>query len=201
MSDTPIQWPFTHRHSSDTRPSLIVCGDMVKAIEKESASAVAYHFGVTAQTVTKWRKALGVDRQTPGTLDLPRRTVDQHFNDETRAKVIASTKRPERNAKIAAARRGKPRPPHVQALLRRANAKRTSLACHVLPTLGQFHDLLHILGGFRSCYVEGKKRAAVVFGCSETIPSNDLRIGQADTPKISSSISALNPSALSVRIL
>ena len=67
MSDTPIQWPITHRHAIDKRPSLILCGDMVKAIRQESASAVAHHFGVTAQTVTKWRKALGVDRQTPGT--------------------------------------------------------------------------------------------------------------------------------------
>ncbi len=124
MSDTPIQWPFTHRNSVDRRPSLIVCGDMVDAIRKESASAVAHHFGVTAQTVTKWRKALGVDRQTPGTVDLQRRTVDQHFDEETQAKVIASTKRPERNAKISAARRGKPRPKHVLEALQRANAER-----------------------------------------------------------------------------
>ena len=128
MSDTPIQWPYSHRHASDSRPSLIICGDMVRAIRQESASAVAYHFGVTGQTVTKWRKALGVDRQTPGTIDLQRRTIDQHFDDVTRAKVIASTKRPKRNAKIAAAKRGKPRPPHVQELLRRANAKRKPTA-------------------------------------------------------------------------
>jgi hypothetical protein len=52
------------------------------------------------------------------------------FDDEAIAKRLAATKSPERNAKIAAARRGKPVPPHVQAMLRTMQlGKRASRAC------------------------------------------------------------------------
>src|SRR5437773_136171 len=55
-SDGPIPWPMKWR----TR-SLILCGDLVRAVQQESALAVAKHWGVCTAVVNKWRKALEVD--------------------------------------------------------------------------------------------------------------------------------------------
>lgn len=41
----------------------ILCGDLIVAVKVESAKDIAEMFGVTSGTVTKWRKALGVDNQ------------------------------------------------------------------------------------------------------------------------------------------
>jgi hypothetical protein len=124
ISAAPIQWPHTWRNNIDRRPSLILCGDLVRAVRRESGTAVAHWWGVSKLTVWKWRKALGVERRTEGTVDLQRRGMPDHFDDAARQRALASTKRPERNAKIAAPVRGKPRPPHVLEALRRANKGR-----------------------------------------------------------------------------
>jgi hypothetical protein len=52
--------------------TLILYGDLARAVRRESAVAVAHAWGVTAQTVTKWRRALGVPRATEGTSRLHR---------------------------------------------------------------------------------------------------------------------------------
>ena len=70
ISPAPIQWPFTRRGKRGT-VSLILCGDLARAVRKESEIAVAHWFGITGQTVWKWRVALGVEetrkeRQTCG---------------------------------------------------------------------------------------------------------------------------------------
>jgi hypothetical protein len=44
----------------------VVYGPLAEAIRRESNQAVCHWWGVTPQTVTKWRKALGVDH-TEGT--------------------------------------------------------------------------------------------------------------------------------------
>ncbi len=64
-SDRPIPWPMKWR----TR-SLILCGDLVRAVKQESEIAVAYHWGVSVAVVTKWRKALEVEPITVGTRNL-----------------------------------------------------------------------------------------------------------------------------------
>jgi hypothetical protein len=68
-------------------------------------------------------------RQT-GTVDLQRRGMPDHIDDAARQKAIAATQRPERNAKIAAARRGKPRPRHVIEAVIKANTGRKLSAEH-----------------------------------------------------------------------
>src|SRR5262249_56605199 len=40
--------------------SLVLYGGLAQAVKRESAEAEAHHWGVTAQTVTIWRKALDV---------------------------------------------------------------------------------------------------------------------------------------------
>jgi len=64
-STAPIPWPFTFASSS--RPTFILCNDLVRAVETESREAVAHWWGVSRRTVTDWRRALGVGRMNPGT--------------------------------------------------------------------------------------------------------------------------------------
>jgi hypothetical protein len=124
ITDAPIQWPYTWRNNIDRRASLILCGDLVRAVRHESETAVSHWWGVSMQTVWKWRKALGVDRQTAGTVDLQRRGMPDHIDEAARQKAIASTQCPERNARIAAALRGKRRPRYVVEALIKANKGR-----------------------------------------------------------------------------
>jgi len=61
-SDGPIPWPMKWR----TR-SLILCGDLVRAVQQESALAVAHHWAVCTDIVSKWRRSLEVEPITAGT--------------------------------------------------------------------------------------------------------------------------------------
>jgi hypothetical protein len=63
LSDAPIPWPIGKRGRS--RNSLIVFKDLES---REPNQAVAYWWGVTPQTVSKWRKALSVGIATEGTV-------------------------------------------------------------------------------------------------------------------------------------
>jgi hypothetical protein len=121
ISTGPISWPQTIVKRSRT---FILCGDLVKAVQRESEIAVAHWWGVTEGTVWKWRKALGVPRANEGSSRLWR----DHFNEPdrlpAREKAWAKNGDPERCAKIAAARRGKPRPAYVREAIAWANRER-----------------------------------------------------------------------------
>jgi hypothetical protein len=80
---------------------------------------VAHHWGVSKATVRNWRKALGVPRYTPGTRRLYRDWFPERRDEKAIARWKASLHSPERGAKIAAAQRGRPRPPQIQAMLRK----------------------------------------------------------------------------------
>jgi hypothetical protein len=123
LSDAPIPWPVIARGSGNTLP---LYGDLARAVRLESNQAVAHHWGVTGQTVTKWRKALSVAPTNKGTSHLRRLYARQEFFRAAQRKAWTKARDPERRAKIAAARRGKPRPPHVIAALRRANVGRSA---------------------------------------------------------------------------
>jgi hypothetical protein len=66
------------------RHSPVLCGDLVRAVRTEAEVVVASLFGVRASLVWKWRRVLGVPHATPGTSE-----------------------------RIAAAKRGTPRPQYV----------------------------------------------------------------------------------------
>lgn len=69
----PIMWPLGIRNgASPGRPAMVLTGDLVRAVRKEAAIAIAHHWGTTWRTVRVWRRALGVDRMTEGSLDLAR---------------------------------------------------------------------------------------------------------------------------------
>ncbi|MBC7855452.1 MAG: hypothetical protein IAF94_18645 [Pirellulaceae bacterium] len=101
VSKGRIPWPL---HRTAIRPSLVLYADLANAVRKESRVAVAHWWGVSQSTVKPWRLALGVPTFTPGALKL-------------RAPLYAN---PKRGAKIAAAKRGKPRPPEVREKIRTA---------------------------------------------------------------------------------
>ncbi len=119
MSDGRIQWPMTQRRTGGGKRFLILCGDLVRAIQQESATAVCYWWGVTPQTVTVWRKALGVPQHNAGTLDLHRRWMPDRIDEETRERAHEAARSPEARAKIAAAKKGKRRPRHVIEAMRK----------------------------------------------------------------------------------
>lgn len=85
---------------------------------------MAYWWGVTGQTVRQWLKTLGVSLSNAGTHKLRQRIGQLESVREGRRKAIARARDPDRRAKIAAARRGKPRPAHVIEALRQSNLGR-----------------------------------------------------------------------------
>jgi hypothetical protein len=125
LREAPIPWPVGRRvgtHGSSR--GLVLYGALARALRQESSLAVAYWWGVTAQTVTIWRKALGVGPTTTGTSVLRARVMLGEHGQRMRNLGRAKARDPERCEKIAAARRGKARPPHVIEAIRRAHTGR-----------------------------------------------------------------------------
>ena len=83
-------------------------------------TSLCHWWGITGQTVTKWRKALGVER-TEGTTKLFQANAAEEGCRLGLKKAQAKARDPERCAKIAAARRGWKMP---KALLRKLVALR-----------------------------------------------------------------------------
>src|SRR5262245_26036013 len=67
LTDARIPWPVGKRGRAR---SLVVCGGLAEAVRRESNQAVCFWWGVTAQTVTRWRQALGVPQVNEGTARL-----------------------------------------------------------------------------------------------------------------------------------
>ena len=110
LSDAQIPWPVGKRGRAR---ALIVCGRLVEAVQRESEQAVAHWWGVTPQTVWKWRKALEVGPYTEGTRRLKRDHALGPAITAALAKAQAKARDPRRRAKIVASKLGKPRPRHV----------------------------------------------------------------------------------------
>jgi len=121
LREGPIPWPVGRR---DGRRALVLYGALARAVRQEASLAVAYWWGVTAQTVTVWRKALGVGPTTSGTSVLRARVMLGEQGQRMREHGRAKHRDHERCAKIAAARRGKPRPAHVVEAIRQAHTGR-----------------------------------------------------------------------------
>jgi len=61
----PLSWPYAE--GVGRKRSLLLVGDLVRAVRTESERAVAAAWGVSRATVGRWRRALGVGRMTEGT--------------------------------------------------------------------------------------------------------------------------------------
>jgi hypothetical protein len=114
ISDGNIPWPQTVVRRSR---AFILCGGLAKAVRRESAIAVCHWWGVTPQTVSKWRKALGVPQVNEGTARLYRDYAPERLTEDVRKRALAAANGPEANAKKAAFRLGKPAHPRARAAL------------------------------------------------------------------------------------
>jgi hypothetical protein len=122
LTDAPIPWPTgKKRQKARGRGAIVVYGALAEAVRRESAQAVAFWFGVTAQTVTRWRKAPDVGPVNEGTHRLRHDYAEEPWAAQARAKAHAKAGDPARCAKIAATKRGKPRPAHVGAAVAAAH--------------------------------------------------------------------------------
>ena len=118
ITDGRIQWPFALGPGPQ---GPIVCGSLVRAVQKESEIAVAFHWGVSTTTVKKWRRALRVPAITNGTLSLyVSYGYERLTTPENKAKTKAASRRPEVREKIRASRVGRPLHPNTAAALREA---------------------------------------------------------------------------------
>lgn len=105
LSSGRIPWPRGRVKGTCERSSLIVFGDLLEAIKRESNQAVSYWFGVRVTMVSKWRRALGVGPETEGTLHLRDRVMRD----------------PERNGKIAGELTGRKRSTELMQRLHKGN--------------------------------------------------------------------------------
>jgi len=70
LSAAPIPWPYTHDTADggwNSKRTLVLTGDLVRAVRTETRAAVAHWWGVDLRTVGRWRAALDVPRMTAGT--------------------------------------------------------------------------------------------------------------------------------------
>jgi hypothetical protein len=123
----PIPWPVGKRGRAK---APVVYAGLAEAVRREESQAVAAAWGVTNQTVTKWRRALGVRPVTEGTsaARADAAAANAAFA-AARGEALARMRDPQADAgrrrRIAAARRGKPRPPGVMDATHDANRGRT----------------------------------------------------------------------------
>lgn len=123
MSDGLIQWPCALKTG---RKSLILCGDLVRAVRTESEQSVAHHWGVSVTVVWQWRKALDVPRITEGTGRLyreyqPEKITEKAYNKMRETMRSTESRELQRRNKI-----GKPAHPKTAEALRRAARRKKS---------------------------------------------------------------------------
>src|SRR5437867_5270266 len=53
-----IPWPKASRSGKSGGGGFVLCGDLLRAVEKESAPAISHHWGVSTSTVGNWRRML-----------------------------------------------------------------------------------------------------------------------------------------------
>jgi len=118
MTDAPIPWPIGKRGRARSR---VVYQGLARAVRNESNQAMCRAWGVTPQTVSKWRKALGVPQENDGTRRLHSLNALSSEFEAIRKKAWSKARDPERRAKIATAKRSVPRPPGLVEKLRLFN--------------------------------------------------------------------------------
>jgi hypothetical protein len=136
LTDARIPWPV----GKTTRAkSLVIYGDLAKALRVESNQAICYWWGVTAQTVSKWRKALGIGVLTEGTKAIWRKHFNEPWGFKARKKACSKARDPERCRKISDAHKGKPKMPHVLEAMR--NGRKAIREESRVKIADQFHTI------------------------------------------------------------
>jgi hypothetical protein len=89
-SQAPIPWPMRQG-----KHSIILCGDLVRAVRQESVEAISYHWNVSRALVQAWRKALKVPEFNPGTRRL-RAAVEELRKPIKRSRYLDRWRHPNR---------------------------------------------------------------------------------------------------------
>jgi hypothetical protein len=112
FTDAPISWPSTRRTGGF---SPILCDDLVRAVRTTSSRAICHHWGVSKQTVWKWREAWEVPRWNEPTQRLHRRMQAERWDRESLADAGRKSQTRQSRAKMSARRKGRPPHRHFQA--------------------------------------------------------------------------------------
>lgn len=118
-SNGRIAWPLGRRRGSGGRASLVLYGDLAKAVTRETREAVCFWWGCSGAAANAMRKALDVPRVTAGWSNRNREIEQMPAVKAGRRKAWAKARDPERRRKIAEARAGKPRSAELAATMRR----------------------------------------------------------------------------------
>ena len=120
-----IPWP---RLKKTGKASLILCGDLIRAVQTESALAIGYWWGVSGVVVARWRKVLGISQTgSEGSLQLYRKYTQQKLPEAVAARGREKALSPESKAQRVAKITGRPAHPATREALLEA-AKRPKSA-------------------------------------------------------------------------
>ena len=100
--DGPLAWPYVEPCPGTRRLTMLVLGDLPRAVRTESVQAVCHYWRVGRHTVQRWRRALGVGRMTAGTRALWAALAPTRLGRDARSRGGASA---------SAARRARRGPP------------------------------------------------------------------------------------------
>lgn len=64
ITDAIIPWPYYRMNKG---PSLILCGDLVIALNTESPLAISYYWGISLSFVVALKRAINAPKRTEGT--------------------------------------------------------------------------------------------------------------------------------------
>lgn len=99
-----IPWPVGFGPGGN---SLVLYGDLIRAVKNEAPAAISYWWGVDTVTIWKWRKVLKVPVLNPGSRQNRRAVILGRKGPKIRAAAALTFNDPERNEKIRAKATGR----------------------------------------------------------------------------------------------
>jgi len=116
-SNGRIPWPLGRKPGSRGPASLVLYGDLAKAVQRETRVAICYWWGCGASAARAMRRVFEVPRMTDGASNRQQEIEQLPAVKAGRRKAWAKALDPERRRKIAEARTGKRRPAGLMAAL------------------------------------------------------------------------------------
>ncbi|MBI1839509.1 MAG: hypothetical protein HYR88_01485 [Verrucomicrobia bacterium] len=92
FTNARIPWPKAKRHGKGGSGGFVLCGGLVRALEKEAASAVSHHWGVSRATVSNWRRALELKGRSAGAQRLVKMGAEFARLPESREKIARAAR-------------------------------------------------------------------------------------------------------------
>ena len=140
----PIPWHTAKQINGrkSATPAIVLYDCLIDAVQNESNQAICHWWGVTGQTVSQWRKALGIGRSNPGTSRLHAAHYRDHVGEAMLKALLPALRSPERRAKISAAKLGKPRPDLSERNRSRRGAKLSAEARQHMKEAWQRHGFV-----------------------------------------------------------